>query len=59
MIDKMEKRPQAATSPPGQMRLRIVESRELLAGDKVVIIRHDTDDYQLRVTGAGKLILTK
>ncbi len=30
-----------------------------MGGDKVVIIRHEQQDYRLRITAAGKLILTK
>jgi hemin uptake protein HemP len=45
---------QAAAKMP-----RMILSRELLGGDKVVIIRHEQEDYRLQVTAAGKLILTK
>ena len=38
---------------------RMILSRELPGGDKVVIIRHEQEDYRLQVTAAGKLILTK
>jgi hemin uptake protein HemP len=38
---------------------RTVSSRDLFGGQKLVIIRHDQDDYRLQVTAAGKLILTK
>jgi hemin uptake protein HemP len=38
---------------------RMISSRELLGNDRVVIIRHDTDEYRLQLTAAGKLILTK
>jgi hemin uptake protein HemP len=38
---------------------RIVSSRDLFGGQKLVIIRHEQDDYRLQVTAAGKLLLTK
>ncbi|HLH11836.1 MAG TPA: hemin uptake protein HemP [Methylovirgula sp.] len=38
---------------------RTISSRELLGNDKVVIIRHEQEDYRLRITATGKLILTK
>jgi hemin uptake protein HemP len=46
-----------ATDPaPGG---RILESRELLAGDNEVRIRHGVEYYRLRLTQNGKLILQK
>ena len=38
---------------------RTVSSRDLFGGKKLVIIRHEQDDYRLQMTAAGKLILTK
>jgi hemin uptake protein HemP len=38
---------------------RIVSTRDLMGDDKVVIIRHGQEDYRLRITAMGKLILTK
>jgi hemin uptake protein HemP len=38
---------------------RTISSRDLLAGQKRVIIRHEQEDYRLQVTATGKLILTK
>jgi hemin uptake protein HemP len=38
---------------------RTIASHELMAGERVIIIRHDNDEYRLRITAAGKLILTK
>ena len=37
----------------------IVTSEELFGDEKLVIIRHKQEDYLLRKTAAGKLILTK
>jgi hemin uptake protein HemP len=38
---------------------RVILSRDLMGDDKVVIIRHGQEDYRLRITAMGKLILTK
>lgn len=38
---------------------RRLHSRELLADAPEVIIEHDGEDYRLRCTSKGKLILTK
>ena len=38
---------------------RRLQSRELLADAQEVIIEHEGDDYRLRCTSKGKLILTK
>ena len=39
--------------------IRIIRTEELLAGDTEILIRHGCEVYRLRVTRAGKLILTK
>ena len=36
-----------------------VDSKQLFAGTKEIIIRHDGERYTLRHTSKGKLILTK
>lgn len=41
---------------------RSIESKDLLAGERVIIIRHGDhgeDEYRLRLTASGKLILTR
>jgi hemin uptake protein HemP len=43
--------------PPGA--IRRIGSRELMGASGQLIIRHAGDDYRLRVTSKGKLILTK
>ena len=43
-------------SGTGPRRLKV---GELLAGDREVILEHDGQDYRLRITANGKLILTK
>lgn len=49
----------ATSSVPPSAPLRRVAVRELLAGATEIILVHDGQDYRLRVTRAGKLILTK
>ena len=39
--------------------LRIIRSEDLLCGQTEILIRHGSEVYRLRVTRAGKLILTK
>lgn len=36
-----------------------VASVDLFQGGKEIVIRHGTEEYRLRITRAGKLILTK
>jgi hemin uptake protein HemP len=48
------------TPPPQPMpALRRISSGELMAGSREIIILHDGQEYRLRITNAGKLILTK
>jgi len=54
--------PSAATvhdrsQPPASPRRLKVS--ELLAGGKEAILEHGNQDYRLRITASGKLILTK
>jgi hemin uptake protein HemP len=46
----------SADAPPAH---RVIASRELMGDDRVLIIRHGDGEYRLRLTLAGKLILTK
>ncbi|HUN45792.1 MAG TPA: hemin uptake protein HemP [Stellaceae bacterium] len=53
-------------SPPRETRLPppaadrpVISSRDLLAGQREVIIRHGQDLYRLRLTSSNKLILIK
>jgi hemin uptake protein HemP len=48
----------AAVQPTTKM-VRTISSRDLLGADRLVIIRHEREDYRLQLTAAGKLILTK
>lgn len=47
-----------ATGVPDQG-LPIVESAELMGGQRELMIRHGRETYRLRVTASNKLILTK
>jgi hemin uptake protein HemP len=38
---------------------RIIISEALFAGSRELVIKHVGDDYRLRLTSQGKLILTK
>jgi hemin uptake protein HemP len=61
MIGATPQRPvPGATEPSGSVPpSRRIESRALLAGQRELIIEHGTDNYRLRLTSKGKLILTK
>jgi hemin uptake protein HemP len=37
---------------------RRISSDDLLAGERVVLIQHGGEEYRLRLTAGGKLILT-
>lgn len=50
---KDEKRP-----PDSERQLPVYHSRDLFQGAKVVLIVHQGREYWLRITSAGKLILT-
>ena len=58
MMSDEHPEPPAAASPAGDRRRRIKVS-ELLQGEREVILEHDSQDYRLRITANGKLILTK
>jgi hemin uptake protein HemP len=51
--------PGAPAAMQAQEGLRVVPSDALLMGSREIIIRHGTEDYRLRLTRAGKLILNK
>ncbi len=49
-------------SPPAprpEDKCRVVRSAELFGGARVLTIVHHQEEYRLRITAAGKLILTK
>jgi hemin uptake protein HemP len=58
MSDEDPRTPPGAATPTGVRRRRIKVS-ELLQGEREVILEHDGQDYRLRITANGKLILTK
>ena len=45
--------------PPPAPKLRRLKVSDLLAGEREAILEHDGQDYRLRITANGKLILTK
>jgi hemin uptake protein HemP len=51
--------PQTAAFPEDTAPPRIVNSQELLAGGRELVIQHEQATYHLRLTGSNKLILTK
>jgi hemin uptake protein HemP len=46
-----------SAAPPS--RPRRLKVSELLGGEREAILEHDGQDYRLRITANGKLILTK
>ena len=48
---------EAEVSTPGTPRR--IRLRDILAEAREIIIEHDGQDYRLRITSRGKLILTK
>lgn len=49
----------AAESDRARNVLRTIQAQDLFAGEREVVIVHNGEAYRLRVTGKGKLILTK
>jgi hemin uptake protein HemP len=47
-----------APTPPRDITPPAYQSQDLFRGGKVVLIVHEGREYWLRITGAGKLILT-
>lgn len=39
--------------------VRVIASEELFVGARELVIKHAGEDYRLRLTNRGKLILTK
>ena len=50
---------QDAAPPPPCARPRRLKVSELLDGEREAILEHGGQDYRLRITANGKLILTK
>jgi hemin uptake protein HemP len=51
--------PAKVPGSPGPAPARHLESRTLFAGANEVVIAHGGEQYRLRITRQGKLILTK
>ena len=54
--------PGSATEPPAQPERRTLarfDVRAIFRGAREVILLHGTEEYRLKLTAAGKLILTK
>ena len=59
MSDKANEKDRPTVVQGGAKAPRTISSRDLLGGDRLVIIRHEQEDYRLQITATGKLILTK
>ena len=51
--------PTAAAQAPVARSVARIASEQLMKGQREIIIQHGREEYRLRVTAAGKLILTK
>ncbi len=51
--------PRTTRPPPAATGPRRLKVSELLEGEREAILEHGGQDYRLRITGNGKLILTK
>lgn len=51
--------PERSPSPEQSTRPAQISSRELLGESGILLIEHQNQQYQLRITKTGKLILTK
>ena len=56
MTSRDDPEPPHVPRPAAPRRLKV---SELLAGAREAILEHDGQDYRLRITANGKLILTK
>ena len=52
-------RPDAPPAPPARTAERCVSARALMGAGSTLLIEHAGSLYRLRITRAGKLILTK
>lgn len=53
------RRTERAAAPERGAGKREYASRDLLGDDREIVIRHGAETYRLRLTGNGKLLLTK
>ena len=51
--------PAAASASTGAARKPRIESQRLFQGNSEIVIVHHAEEYSLRITKNGKLILTK
>jgi hemin uptake protein HemP len=51
--------PREAPPPRASGKPRRLRVSELMAGEREAILEHGGQDYRLRITASGKLILTK
>lgn len=59
MADKSGDDGGSAAVPSAARAPRTITSRDLLGGERLLVIRHEEEIYRLQLTAAGKLILTK
>ena len=60
MGDEQQKKSIIPVAPAGRGRAPVrIRLRDLLDGATEAILEHDGQDYHLRITANGKLILTK
>ena len=51
--------PREGQVPPARPKPRRLKVSDLMAGEREAILEHGGQDYRLRITASGKLILTK
>ena len=59
MTEKSEQDNKKKSNDQKTESVKTIFSSDLLGGEKMIIIRHEQESYRLKVTAAGKLILTK
>ncbi len=59
MMGRNDQTEAPAPAPLPNAKPRRLKVSELLAGDREAILEHSGQDYRLRITANGKLILTK
>ncbi|OAF17811.1 hemin uptake protein HemP [Bradyrhizobium neotropicale] len=59
MADKSVEDNRTDAAQPAARAPRTVSSRDLLGGERLLVIQHEEEIYRLQLTAAGKLILTK
>lgn len=59
VVGQSDEQKGGVAAAPGLTQQRSLRSEDILQGHKEVVIEHGGQQYRLRVTSAGKLILTK